>query len=108
MAEFPLLLLFKVAAKATSSSSSLKTARAAAARKEMHVDRLLLLPGDDGVDFVRCFSPDDDVPLRAALIFFFEEEEDESRDPGGGAFWTRGVGKKASACVECIIAFLGV
>jgi hypothetical protein len=102
MAEFP-LLLFKVAAKAT--SSSLKTARAAAARKEMHVDRLLL-PGD-GVDVVRCLSPDDVPLVRAALIFFEEEEEDESRDPGG-AFWTRGVGKKARACTEYIIAFLGV
>lgn len=101
MAEFP-LLLFKVAAKAT--SSSLKTARAAAARKEMHVDRLL---PRDGVDVVRCLSPDDVPLVRAALIFFEEEEEDESRDPGG-AFWTRGVGKKARACVECIIAFLGV
>ena len=103
MAEFP-LLLFKVAAKAT--SSSLKTARAAAARKEMHVDRLL---PRDGVDVVRCFSPDDVPWVRAALIFFEEEEEDESRDPGGGAFWTRGVGKKARACTEYIIAFfLGV
>jgi hypothetical protein len=101
MAEFP-LLLFKVAAKAT--SSSLKTARAAAARKEMHVDRLL---PRDGVDVVR-FSPDDVPFFRAALIFFEDdddEEEDESRDPGG-TFWTRGTGgrKKARACMECIIA----
>jgi len=84
MAEFP-LLLFKVAAKAT--SSSLKTARAAAAaRKEMHVDRLL--PRDDGVDVVRFSVPS----MRAALIFFEDDDDDEEtedeslEDPGGGAF----------------------
>jgi len=85
MAEFP-SLLFKVAAKAT--SSSLKTARAAAAaaRKEMHVDRLL--PRDDGVDDVRFSVPS----MRAALIFFEdddddeEETEDESLEDPGGAF----------------------
>jgi len=84
MAEFP-LLLFKVAAKATSSSR--KTARAAAAaRKEMHVDRLL--PRDDGVDGVRFSVPS----MRAALIFFEDDDDDEEtedeslEDPGGGAF----------------------
>jgi hypothetical protein len=102
MAEFP-LLLFNVVAKAT--SSSLKTARAAAARKEMHVDRLL---PRDGVDVVRCFSPDDVPWVRAALIFFGDdddEEEDESRDPGG-AFWTFDW-KKARACMECIKSICG-